>query len=110
MTKEELFKKYSINESHNVWEDRVDNWTSVEIYRIMHDGKLPGPNDLSTEWIVSFLSKTEDMKFMSEMMQRSDWGSLYLTAKRMVCRLYEQTLKNNDTRRNKKNRRILYLL
>jgi len=41
MNKKELFKKYSINESHNVWDDSIDNWSSVEVYRVMHDGNLP---------------------------------------------------------------------
>lgn len=30
MTKQELFEKYSINETHNVWES-TDSWMSVEV-------------------------------------------------------------------------------
>jgi len=84
MNKQELFKKYSINESHNVWDNKIDNWMSVEIYRLMHDGNLPPKDDTSTKWVTDFLDKTEDMKYMVELMKRDDWGSLYITAKRMV--------------------------
>jgi len=85
MNKKELFKKYSINESHSKWDNRIDNWMSVEIYRIMHDGKLPD-DDISIKYIVEFLDKIKDDKFMSELTDRDDWGSLYLTAKRSVYR------------------------
>ena len=57
MTKEHLFEKYSINETHNVWDSQTDNWMSIEVYRIMNDGKLPGPNDISIEWVKDFLDK-----------------------------------------------------
>ncbi len=94
MTKEELFKKYSIDESHNVWDLTIDSWMSVEVYRIMHDGNLPPKNDLSTKWITDFLDKAKnDTKWwVKNVMSRSDWGSLFLTAKRMVCTLHEQIL------------------
>ena len=35
MKKQELFDKYSIDESHNVWES-IDSLMSVEGYRVMH--------------------------------------------------------------------------
>lgn len=94
MKKEELFKKYHIDKSHNTWDNSIDNWMSVEIYRIMHDGNLPPQDDKSTLWVCSFLDKLDsDMNFTKKiMMQRSDWGSLYLTAKRMICTLYESIL------------------
>ena len=90
MTKQELFKKYSINETHDIWTPEIDDWMSIEIYRIMHDGNLPLNDDMSINWIVEFLNKTKDIKFMSVLMTRKDWGSLYLTAKRMVYRFAEQ--------------------
>jgi hypothetical protein len=84
MKKEEIFKKYNIDESHNVWES-IDSWMSVEIYRIMHDGVLPPPDDKSTKWVFDFLDKASDMKWLAKnVMCRKDWGSLYLTAKRFV--------------------------
>ena len=89
MTKQKLFKKYFIDESHNVWDNGIDNWMSVEIYRIMHDGKLPPHDDMSIKWVIDFLDKTKDIKFMCELMKRDDWGSLYLTAKRMVYKFAE---------------------
>ena len=33
MKKQELFDKYSIDESHNVWES-IDSLMSVEVYRV----------------------------------------------------------------------------
>ncbi len=66
MTKEQLFKKYSINESHNVWQNEVDNWMSVEVYRIMHDGKLPDPDDTDVNYVTEFLDKTFLQKFLQK--------------------------------------------
>ena len=93
MTKEELFKKYSIDESHNVWES-IDSLMSVEIYRIMHNGNLPPQDDLSTKWVLDFLDKSKnDMHWwVKNVMSRKDWGSLFLTAKRMVYTLSEPIL------------------
>lgn len=93
MTRDELFKKYLIDESHNVWE-AIDSLMSVEIYRIMHNGNLPPEGDTSTKWVLDFLDKVKnDMPFFLEnVMSRKDWGSLFLTAKRMVYTLSEQIL------------------
>lgn len=96
MTREQLFRKYSIVEAHNYWDDSIDNWNSVEIYRIMHNGNLPSNGDMSIDWVTDFLDKTEDMKFMSELMMRKDWGSLYLTAKRMIYSLWVQILNTKN--------------
>lgn len=95
MNKEELFKKYSINESHNVWDMRIDSWHSVEVYRIMHDGNLPPENDTSVLWVCDFLDKVKPHdKFYIELRQRKpdDFGSLYLTSKRMIYSFAEQIL------------------
>lgn len=93
MTKEDLFKKYKIDESHNVWES-IDGWMSVEIYRLMHDGNMPKDDDLSTKWVIDFLdkSKNEPKWWVENVMCRKDGGSLYLTAKRMVYNLNKQIL------------------
>jgi len=95
MTKAELFKKYSINESHNVWENGIDNWMSVEVYRIMHNGKLPPSDDLGVMWVCDFLDKRKDTKWWAKnVMSQPQWGSLYLTSKRMVHSFAEQILKD----------------
>lgn len=96
MTKEELFKKYSINESHKEWNIMIDNWMSVEVYRVMHNGKLPERDDKSVKWITDFLDKAQnDMKWwVANVMCREDWGSLFLTAKRMVYKLSDQILQS----------------
>jgi hypothetical protein len=93
MNKQELFKKYSINETYAEWDNRIDNWMSVEVFRIMHSGKLPDKNDLSVKWITDFLDKQNDTDWwVKNVMSRKGWGSLYLTAKRLVYRLSEQIL------------------
>jgi len=93
MTKEELFKKYSIDESHNTWDNQIDNWMSVEVYRIMHGGKLPADNDLSVDWVIRFLDGQDDMRWWAtNVMTKPNWGSLYLTAKRMVYKFADQIL------------------
>jgi len=94
MTKEELFEKYTIDESHSKWDNHIDNWMSVEVYRVMHDGALPPPEDKSVDWITDFLDKIHNRNdFFLEMRKREDWGSLYLTAKRMVHSLSDEILK-----------------
>lgn len=91
MTKQELFKKYNIDETHSEWDNQIDNWMSVEVYRIMHGGNLPPQNDTSVKWITDFLDKKNDMKWwVKNVMSRPDWGSLFLTAKRLVYSLSEQ--------------------
>ena len=96
MTKEELFRIYSIDERHGVWEDQIDNWISVEIYRLMHDGELPLPGDMSVKWIIDFLDKAKnDMAWWTKkVMCLENWGSYYLTAKRMAYRYSEQILQS----------------
>ena len=92
MTKEELFKKYRIDDTHNVWQP-IDSWMSIEVYRIMHKGDLPPSNDTSTKWIIEFLDKQNDMRWWAKnVMIRNDWGNLYLSAKRMIYSLHEQIL------------------
>lgn len=94
MNKQELFKKYSIDESHSEWNDRIDNWCSVEVYRIMHNGELPSNDDASVKWVIDFLDKQSDMKWWVEnVMSKPNWGSLYLTAKRMVYRFADEIIK-----------------
>lgn len=93
MTKDDLFKKYSIEEKHNVL-DSVDSWMSIEIYRIMHNGNLPPEGDTSTKWVLEFLDKIlNDVPWsIKNVMNRSDWGSLYLTAKRMIYKLADKII------------------
>lgn len=98
MTKQELFQKYNINETHNVWED-IDSWMSVELYRVMHNGNLPPQNDTSVKWITEFLDKIKsDVKFFAKLRQRQpdDFGNLFLTAKRMIYLLSDQIIAENS--------------
>ena len=93
MIKSELFEKYSIDDSHSKWEDHIDNWYSVEIYRVMHNGKLPLKNDLSLKYITDFLDGIKSHKLTGELIKRRDFGSLFLTAKRLVYTLSDEILK-----------------
>ena len=93
MTKKKLFKKYNIDKSHNVWDNMIDNWYSVELFREMHDGKLPEPENNEVLYVLDFLDKMKDVKFFMQL--RNDGknaGSLFLTAKRMVYCLADQIL------------------
>lgn len=90
MSKEELFAKYNINGgSYTEWEPMTDNWMSVEIYREMHGGELPAPDDMSCKYILDFLDKTKDAKYFFSLKNN---GSMFLTAKRMVYRYADQIL------------------
>ncbi|CAB4132357.1 hypothetical protein UFOVP253_9 [uncultured Caudovirales phage] len=90
MSKDELFKKYKIDQSHATWDDAVDNWFSIEIYRRMHDEQLPPPDDESIAWVLDFLDKTNDAKYFFSL---DNPGSHFLTAKRMVHRHADAILK-----------------
>lgn len=93
MTKEQLFEKYNINESHSEWNESIDNWIGVEIFRIMHNGRLPSEDDKSTKYIIEFADYIRSLKGMIELRKRSDFGSLYLTSKRIIYKFYEEILK-----------------
>ncbi|MCK4521681.1 MAG: hypothetical protein KAU20_03835 [Nanoarchaeota archaeon] len=86
MTKEQLFEKYSIDESHDVWEDSVDNWYSVEVYRAMHEGSLPDVDDVSMIYVLEFLDES------IHHFGKKGFGSMYLTSKRMIARHYKHIL------------------
>jgi len=61
----------------------------------MHNGNLPPQNDTSVGWITEFLDKVKsDMKFFAKLRQRQpdNFGSLFLTAKRMVYSLCDQII------------------
>lgn len=89
--KSKLFQKYGINATHALWVPTIDNWMAVELYRYMHNGQLPPPDDLSLGYVLEFLDKCDKEKgFMRNLMAtRRDAGSLYLTARRMVYRFWE---------------------
>ena len=93
MDKKELFEKYNINESHSVWDENIDNWIGVEIFRIMHDGRLPNQNDTSFKYMIDFAEKIRSPLGMIELRQRRDFGNLYLTSKRLIYRFADGILK-----------------
>lgn len=93
MNKQELFEKYHVNETHNVWNTGIDSWISVEIFRIMHDGRLPTGTDLSLKYVLDFADKFKDAKEAAKLHERDDFGSLYLTSKRMIYMFADDILK-----------------
>lgn len=95
MTKEQLFTKYNIDKGHEVWENHIDNWYSIEIYREMHGGELPPPDDFSIAYVLDFLDKTKDPKYFFSL---KNAGSYYTTAKRMVYRHADAILKELEKR------------
>lgn len=90
ITKEELLKKYGVNNSHKQWDNAIDNWFSVEIYRQTHDGQLPPPDDTSIAWVCDFIDKTKDAEYFFSLQNP---GSHYTTAHRMIYRYADQIIK-----------------
>jgi len=90
MKPDKIFSTYSINESHGAWDDTIDTWNSVELFRLMNNGNLPTEKDTSIDFVLTFLHKSKnDMAWwIKNVMSRPDWGSLFLTAKRIVFRHY----------------------
>lgn len=97
MTKNDLFKKYAINDSHNKWEI-IDDRMSIDIYRLMHNGSLPSREDESVQWVTDFLDKKgSDIRWwVDNVLSLPHFGSLYITAKRMVYRFADQLCDNHD--------------
>lgn len=83
ITKADLFAKYKISKGHEQWDNAIDNWFSVEIYRRMHDEQLPQPDDLSIAWVCDFIDKTKDPAYFFGL---DNPGSHFTTALRMVYR------------------------
>lgn len=90
-----LFQRYAIRETDNQWQDSVDGWCSVEIYRLMHDGQLPPEGDKSVSWVTRFLDKliTKDEWWFTIVMARKDWGNLVTTARRLVYMCADEIVK-----------------
>ena len=95
-TKQDLFEKYDINDSHAEWDDRIDNWISVEIFRLMHDGRLPETGDTSFKYITDFADKFNNGKELVKLRERRDFGSLYLTTKRLIYTHWEGILSETN--------------
>jgi len=95
MNKKELFKKYKIDSDEVKKWEQPDSWFLVEIYRTMHDGKLPPPDDMSIKWVIDFLDKAHDeLTGFQWLHSLKDWGSKFLTAKRSVYRFADEILRD----------------
>lgn len=93
MKKEDIFNKYSIDESHNEW-DWNDSYSLREIYKIMNNGELPQQGWISINVIIDFLNKSiDDIEWWrSNVTVRDDWGHLYLVAKRLIYKNVDELL------------------
>ena len=96
MSKEELFSKYGVSAGHNRWDNTVDNWFSVEIFRETHNGDMSKTDDIDPLYVLDFLDKTKDAKYFFGL---TNPGSMFTTAHRMVYRYADQILEalNNPT-------------
>jgi len=90
MTEQQLIEKYHLTEEHGQWTP-TDDWMSVEIFKIIHN-RLPNKRDQGFGFAIKFLDRMDKQQFRNTVMEREDWGSLYLTAKRMVYRHRHQII------------------
>lgn len=94
-TKQGLFKKYGINESHATWEN-IDSWMAVELFRLMND-RLPNDADNDFIYAMEFLYRVKsDEIFFRKFFSNVHFGSLYLTAKKIIYRFSDDILKNES--------------
>jgi hypothetical protein len=91
-TKQQLFNKYKVDESHSSWL-QMDNFISVDLYRIMNNGNLP-ENDNNLLYVLEFLDNMADVIKAKEYMIKypNYWGSYYMIAKKMIYRYHETIL------------------
>jgi len=97
MNKQQIFKKYRIDQSHAQWDNTIDNWYSVEIHKIV-TGQLPinipSSKLKAIKPYTDFLDSAE--KYRDKLIKDDPvngplrFGSCYLTSKRMIYRIFEQ--------------------
>ena len=93
MNREELFKKYHIDESHNIWEP-PDEWYNVDVYLEM-GGDETQKNGECFKFVTDFLDKCRsDLKWAMKLKVKDPlrFGSMYLTSKRMVYKYADKIL------------------
>ena len=106
MTKEKLFEKYKINNNHSVWDNVMDDWISIELHRIMHDGEIPKPDDMNLLYVLEFLDKVRSGEINSDNICRN----LFLNAKRMVYHHSDEILKQLDESEIKSDKKDFYIV
>ncbi len=75
-------KKYGLDESHGTWDAHIDNWYSVEVFRLQ-TGKLPIEGDNEKQVFMDFLDNKElHFKLLKD--RGINFGSIYLSAKRAL--------------------------
>lgn len=93
-TQELICKRYHLNESHATWQPEIDNWYSVEAFRLQA-GRLPTEGDSTQQVLMDFL---DNKALHSRLLQEHhplEFGSIYLSAKRA---LYRALLEERDDR------------
>lgn len=87
MTKEQVIKRYHLDNSHKQWDDMVDNWYSVEAFR-QQTGLLPNDVNAPTDSLrvmMDFLDNKElHLRLLTD--KGLEFGSMYLSAKRYLMR------------------------
>jgi len=88
-----MFELYKIHDAHKTW-TTDDSWFSIELYRMMHNGELPPKDDLSVTWILDLNNKFADREWFVKNVinKREDWGSLFLTLKRLSFMVADKLL------------------
>lgn len=88
LTKEQLFERWFIKSPFaKEWDDVIDNWYSVEVFRFMNDGRLPTEKDTTWQYLIDFMEKKRDKAWLiDQMFMVPNWGSISLTASRLVYR------------------------
>ena len=84
MTKNIIFKELKIDESHNEWQENIDNWYSVEALK-EQTGILPNGEYNELENMIDFL-RNKNLHFRLIRTRGNEFGSMYLSAKRFIYR------------------------
>ena len=88
MSNNSLFKELNINDSHNVWNDMIDNWFSVEAL-LQQTGELPNGQYNDLQEMINFL-RNKELQIKLLKTRGTEFGSMYLSAKRFVRRHYKE--------------------
>lgn len=81
----EICQKYHLNESHSAWQPEIDNWYSVEAFRVQA-GRLPVAGDDSQQTLMDFLDNKLLHSTLITERGPMEFGSIYLSAKRALYR------------------------
>jgi hypothetical protein len=92
VAKEGIFKTFRIDENHNAWGDKDDEYAD-RLYKLMNMDRNPKHATANAyfESARIFLTRVNETEVV-DWMYRSDYGVLYLVAKRIIYKHYNQKL------------------